>query len=322
MYEISREKVVKLNVGNDVMTQESVSFMTQNTVIAGLPGSGAIKILDNILMNLTVNYSPEEVGIQYYSYGGFSIPWVNPNRKLPHMIAQTYDDIKAGDANEVFYKRVCECLATCIMSHRIGDNEECPNDKRKNIIILSLEKEPTQEVQDAIFTLMQYTDKYNCNVNVVVIAHYCGPFVCSLAEYAGLRVAARVTPEVSRAFFGHDIDTRNIKGGYAWVMERINPYVLQCLYIPFKPDTLCSKICKFLANDKSYNKDNYSHVWSEFEKAYATTMYKAMTYNPIFCERIFGRERKMQHEYSNEELRLMLVDDTIEHNKFTRIAPF
>ena len=324
MYEIGKEKVVKFNVGNDVMSQDSVSFMTQNTLIAGLPGSGVVKVLDNIIMDLVVNYSPEEVGIQYYSLVGFNIPWVNENRKLPHMLNQTYDEVNKDNASEVFYKNVCNCLAACIAGNRMCDEDECPNEKRKNVIILGLEHEPELYIKDAVYTLMQYTDKYNCGCSVIVISYNCDSFTQSLAEYAGLRISTKIDNKLSKCMFGHELDTRALKGGYAWVMERENPYVLQCLYIPFKPDSLCSKICKFLSNDKEFSYDYYKYVHEKLNEHFRDAMYQVLTYYPMFCIEYFEGKKSMEsfRNQDDNDLRKLFLELTIKQFAFSRIAPF
>jgi hypothetical protein len=324
MYEIGKEKVVKFNVGNDVMSQDSVSFMTQNTLIAGLPGSGVAKVLDNIIMNLAVNYSPEEVGIQYYSLVGFNVPWVNENRRLPHMLNQTYDEVNKDNASEVFYKNVCNCLAACIAGNRMCDEDACPNEKRKNVIILGLEHEPELHIKDAIYTLMQYTDKYNCGCNVIVVSYNCDSFTQSLAEYAGLRVSTKIDNKLSKCMFVHELDTRALKGGYAWVMERENPYVLQCLSIPFKPDSLYSKICKFLSNDKEFGYDYYKYVHEKLNEHFRDAMYQVLTYYPMFCVEYFEGKKSMEsfRNQDDNDLRKLFLELTIKQFAFSRIAPF
>ena len=323
MYEIDKEKVVKLTVGNNVRTQDSVSYKMQNVIIAGLVGSGVCKVLDNILMELTVNYSPEEVGIEYYSLEGFNIPWLNKNRKLPHMINQVYDDVDRNNAHKMFYKNVCNCLASCVMATHTNDKDEYYNIKRKNIIVLSLEGEPSPLIKSAVYTLMQYTDNHECNTSVIVDSHSCNSFTQSLVEYSGLRVATKVTHNLSKSMFGHDLNMLGIAGGYAWVMERDNPYILQCLRIPYKPDSLCSKICKFLSNDKEYNYDSYGYAHRILDTDFRCAIYRALMYYPNFYELYF--KDKNFHEKFEEldcmELRKLFIEETIKYNNMRKISP-
>ncbi len=324
MYEINKEKVVKLNVGNTVKTQEPVLFNVQNTLITGLSGSGVMKIVDNIIMNLTVDYSPEEVGIQYYSYDGFGIPWINPNRKLPHMINQTYYDVDRTCSHLNFYRHVCNCLASLVMMcENLEEAEEVMNKKRQNIIVLSIETEPTHEVQQAISTLMQFTQNHSYNVSVVAIVHNCNKLAQCLSDCADLRIATKVDDSTSKQLFGHVLNTRDIKGGFAWVMESNNPYLMQCVSIPYKPDTLCSKICKFLSNDKSYSDDKYSFVWCTVELDYLTGLQRALTYLTTFNKMCYDSENHRKITSLNiEEADELLVEYVTKKFSYRTIAPF
>lgn len=325
MYEIVKEKVVKLNVGNSFVSQEPVFFKMQNVLIAGLTGSGLMKAVDNIVLNLTLNYSPVELGIQYYSYGGFDTPWSNRARRLPHMINQSYDQMGPDTIHKVFYKNVCNCLAAAVAQDsesKSSDNSfdiEYPCNNRKNVIILSIESEPADKIKDAVSALMKFTNEHDCNVNVIVVAHYASEFVNSLASYAGLRIGTKVSPRLSSSMFGHIIETEDNKGGFVWVMERDNPYLLQCLSIPFRPDSLYGKVCKFLSNAKEYGQDVYGYILTKLREDYKATMYVVLTGYPTFCDKMFNEDgfRESFNQADDFEVMNLFIEFTVKESSLS-----
>lgn len=266
MYEIKTEKVVKLNVGKDPITMDNITYDVQNALITGVTGSGVQKILDNIIMNLTLDYSPEEVGIQYLSYGGFNSPWVNPNRKLPHMMNQTYSEVGKTNAPVEFYENVVKCISAC--NELLNPNIDMVLDedfkvvdlcKRKDIIILSIESGITDGIEDAVFALAGLTYTNNLGVNVIIVSHVQNEFTEKLAQVTSLHVVTRVNEEFSNKLLDCNVSARNnASHGFAWVKDYNNPFVLRCVGVPFKPDTLYGKIGKFLSNNNTYRDNIYS----------------------------------------------------------------
>ena len=142
-------------------------------------------------------------------------------------------------------------------------------------------------------------------------------------DCADLRIATKVDDCTSKQLFGHVLNTRDIKGGFAWVMESDNPYLMQCVSIPYKPNTLCSKICKFLSNDKSYSDDKYSFVWRTVELDYLTGLQRALTYLTTFNKMWYDSENHRKITSLNiEEAGELLVEYVTKEFSYRTIAPF
>lgn len=269
MNEIKRKKVVKVMPGKDYESQEYKAYDLQNTILIGKMGSGVLNELNNIILNLAQEYSPKELGIQYISTTDPDSPWLNENRKLPHMDVQIYCDYETECNYDTFVKETVNCIYSAYGRMSESLCEESDDEivyGRQHVIVLNVDGKTLRNDSafNAIKYLLHYTSVNETGCKVFLVTQDMSDKVCELEEYFNLRLLTRTTEEISNRFLGCNLShlEQDITG-FVWVTEKNNPYIKRKLMVPFKPQSLYNKLCKYLSNKELNTVDVFYLNWKE-----------------------------------------------------------
>lgn len=258
MREINNEKVAKVMIGYDYATGDLKAYNLNNTIIMGNAGSGVQNILNNVLLNLIQNYSPQDVCIQLFTTEKNN-PWLNRNRKIPHFVNQSYpeslDELKIE-------------LTKCLRVLNSREYEDGTLIRRHNVIIVNTSRDMLDNsgVKAAIELLAKCTNELPYAHLILVTDEYAGRLM-DIERCFELRILTRVSEEMSNKFLGCNLASlEEEKYGFAWVTEASNFYTKKRLDIPSKPESYFSKVCKYLSNGSDPYYDVYRVQWETYTK--------------------------------------------------------
>lgn len=262
MSEINRKKVAKVMAGYDFETGDLKAYNLQNTIIMGRTGSGVSNILNNVLLNLIQNHSPNEVCVQYFSSES-DIPWLMKARKIPHFVNQSYPEVPLPEHDYTWYiKEITKCLRALVNR----EYEDGMLSDRHNVIIVEVTKDMynCKSLRLAIELLAKCTKELPYDHLFLVTDSYL-PELVKIENCFGLRIITRVDEMLSNAFLGCNLATlEKEKYGFAWVTEKDNFYVKRRLLVPFKPIPYFTKVCKYLSTGINNSYDAYRAEWEHY----------------------------------------------------------
>lgn len=271
MNEIMRKKVVKIMPGKDYESQEYKAYDLQNTILIGKIGSGVTTELNNIILNLAQEYSPMELGIQFISTTDLTSPWLNKNRKLPHMDVQVYCSQKVDGNYNKFIESVVNCIYVANLNHisrTCDESQEETYCAKKHLIVLDVDGHALEDrnVFRAIRCLLHFVSNFDTGCKVLLVTHDMSGKLCQFERYLDLRLLTRTSELISNKFLGCNLaSNERDTHGFVWVTEKHNPNVKRKLEAPYKPASLYNKLCKYLCNSRHNEGDTLSTSWEGFE---------------------------------------------------------
>ena len=303
MNKINEKRVVRLNVGTIPLVGDSKSYEAQNTILVGRTGSGVQKIVDNIIMNLAIDYKPDEVNIEYYSSVGNVSPWLKESRRLPHMQNQVYNDSES-DPLDVFYEDVLRVLSTLYYITSCAYDYTKP--VRKSIVFLDVTKATSSGmVIDAVTTLLALAAKYPEYMNVLVFSMAGEDYVIKeLAEYTSLRMATITSTGISEELLSCNIaDDVHAKEshGFVWVKQNDGTHDVRYYNVPYRPESLYGKVAKFLSNSTELAEDDYMKMRREIGELDEDNIFYIITTLPEFNKKYY-QDEKFKTDYKSSSL--------------------
>lgn len=295
----TNKRVAKIMPGFDRKNGDLKAYDLQNTIVLGVTDSGVGNILNNTLLNLIQYNSPNDVCIQYYS-DSMEAPWLNKNRQIPHFVNQSYPQFsKEGNYDSLLIE-----LTRCLRAME-GSYEEGMLCGRNNVIVIEVTSGmwSNEYVRLAISLLARRTaDRSDVHLILATSSNLSG--LTELENYFGLRIITRTNDEMSNKFLGCNLASiEEEKYGFAWITEKSNFYTKTRLDVPYKPESLIRKVCKYLSNDTNPMYDAYRVEWEYTTKDdelndHFNLRARAISWRvtPIDDAREYGRKIKYYNE--------------------------
>lgn len=260
----TNKRVAKIMPGRDTISGDLKAYTLQNTIILGNAGTGVENLVNGIILNLVQDYSPQQIGIQYYPIVEGGNPWLKETRKLPHFLNQSYGFW--GNGIDSYRYHLCDCMIAALNYNR--EWEPCMFDDRINIIILEVDNKIMNDdiTWNIIKALVRFSSETNY-VKVFVVSRYNNPKLVELEPYIGLRLLTKTSEDLSNEFLGCNLSSRETdKYGFVWVTEVDKFDEKKKLSVDFKPDTYLNKVCKYLCSGVDLYDDAYSITMSQIGK--------------------------------------------------------
>lgn len=225
----------------------------RNTVVAGFSGSGKTTFMNNLILRLITEYSPETIQINYWDgLGEEFIKWfpktqgkISRDRKLPHFqsISHGADCIKTNG--------LLECKSADMFIADILSEIECRESKWVDMQLRNTPFPTAIYIIDEIHHVFNWDILYDvlarCEyVNVFCIITSQGSRINHprLVSACRNRICLRNVAEISELLLGCNIAASEDmpKHGMCYYKDALYKRAPEAMYIPFIPETLIMKM--------------------------------------------------------------------------------
>lgn len=229
-------------------------YPIDNTMISGKTGSGVHTLLNNILVEMIVRHSPNELSLEIYEHEDRQSVWTRCERK-PWCMRSQPNKVKS------VCERICQIKEYLQSGGRYGDYHKRDCD---HVIVLCdvdymFDTYPT-EFCEAINYIAEHGREFG--FYLICVAGYVKT-VENLLPYFRYRVGTRLDEDVSNMFMGCNICyNEKTTHGFAWVWDSFYPVTYNKYIVRFYPDTFISKLLKVYSKKDGYERDDYE-IFSE-----------------------------------------------------------